>query len=146
MIIKNAKWILLSLVFAGTGCTASGPIFSPAENPGSNKSLVYVYRPFNIVACGVAPYVYIDGVKHDSLKNNGYLVYAVEPGTRIIETNRGLSESLTVYLDVVAGNEYHIRWSVDTNTTGVCVIHTYTLGLIPKEYAIREIEQTKNSR
>ncbi len=146
MVIKITKYIFLSLVLFIIGCTAGGPAFSSVENPDTDKSLIYLYRPFNIVGCGMAPYVYIDEVKHDSLKNNGYLVYAVEPGMRIIETNCSLSDPLTLYLDVVAGNEYYIRWWIETNTNWGSVIHKYKLGLIPKEYAINEIKQTKNSQ
>ena len=144
--MKIAKFILLSLLFFITGCTASGPAFSPVENSDINKSLVYIYRPYSAIFCGVAPYVYIDDVKHDQLKNNGYLVYTVDPGKRIIETNCNLSTPLTLYLDVVAGNEYYVRWSVDVDTNFVAVMHTNQLGLIPKEYAIHEIRQTKNSQ
>ena len=145
-IMKIAKFMLLSLVFLITGCTASGPAFSPIGNPDINKSLVYIYRPYSVICCGVAPYVYIDDVKHEQLKNNGYLVYTVDPGKRIIETNCKLSDPLTLYLDVVAGNEYYVRWSVEAKTNFGTIIHTFKFGLIPEEYAIQEIRQTKKSQ
>jgi len=144
--MKIAKPVLLAVTFFIAGCTAGGPAFSPVENPDINKALVYIYRPFNIVGFGVAPCVYIDEVKQGELKNNGYLVYPVDPGTRIIETKDGLSDPLTLYLDIVAGEEYYVRWSIDTDTNWGAVTHTYSLALIPKEYAAQEIKCTKKAR
>ena len=139
--MKTIKLILAGLFIFIAGCSANGPAFSPTANPDTNKAVVYVYRLSNFVGCGMVPGIYIDEVKHGSLKNNGYLVYFVEPGKRMIVVRNMGEDLLTIYPDFIAGEEYYIRlnFSLELNVIKM------ELGLIPKEYAIREIIYTKKS-
>jgi hypothetical protein len=135
------------LVLAGsfvfmTGCTANGPAFSPVENPDANKAVVYIYRPFNIVGAGETPDVYIDEVKYGPLKNNGYLVYFVEPGKRMIANkDPHVPEPMAIYPDLEAGKEYYIRRAYVSNIGSIGI----QIAVIPKEYAIQEIKLTKKA-
>ncbi len=130
-----------SFVFM-TGCATNGQAFSPVENPDVNKAVVYIYRPFNVVACCLNPHVYIDEVKYGPLKNNAYLVYFVKPGKCMIELRDAMfDENMTIYPDLAAGNEYYIRWSIETQLTS----HVYKFEVVPKEYAIEEIKLTKKA-
>ena len=129
--------LICSLVFIA-GCTANGPVFSPIKTAEENKAVVYIYRPFSVAGCALTPHVYIDEVKHGPLKNNGYLVYFVEPGKRMFELRDAMwDEPLTIYPDIEAGKQYYIR----------CTLAPYRieLGVIHEEYAIREIRNTKKS-
>ena len=132
--------LIVSFIFL-TGCMASGPIFSPVEKADSGKAVVYIYRPFTIFHCMWAPDIYIDEVKHGPLKNNGYLVYFIEPGKRIIEIRGTMfSETttfLTLYPDLDAGKDYYFRLSIGSSK--------YVFAQIKKEYAISEITGTKKS-
>lgn len=135
--------VLLPVVLLMTGCAANGPAFTPAENLDPSQSLVYIYRPGNIVGCGLAPRIYIDEVEKGKIKNDGYLVYPIGPGKRMIEA-RWWENILTVYLDVVAGEEYYVRWFADSEGVYSSSI-IMSFGLIPKEYALNEIRHTKKS-
>lgn len=135
--------VVLSAALLLTGCAANGPVFTPEENVNPSKSLVYIYRPGNVVACGWTPRIYIDEVEKGRLKNDGYLVCAIDPGKRMIESTWG-GNMLTQYLDAVAGEEYYFRWFADFGE-GYGTSITISFGLIPEEYALREIQHTKRS-
>jgi hypothetical protein len=139
--MKIIKVFLASLFVFIIGCSANGPAFSPIATPDTNKAIVYIYRLSNFVGCGMVPDVYIDEVKYGPLKNNGYLVYSVEPSKKMIEVRHWGGDVLTIYPDLIAGQEYYIRlnFSLELNVIKM------ELGLIPKEYAIREIIYTKKS-
>lgn len=132
---------LLSAVLLMTGCAASGPVFTPAEKLDPNQSFVYIYRPDSLIGCGVTPHIYIDEVKKGPLKNNGYLVCSAEPGKRMIEATSLGVKPLVIYLDIVAGSEYFVRWWFDSDG----MTYSYHMGLIPSEYALREIRGAKKS-
>jgi hypothetical protein len=135
------KPILIALagaVICISGCTASGPAFTQEKIVDANKAVVYFYRPFSVAGCAVTPHVYIDEVKHGPLKNNGYLVYFVEPGKRMVELRDAmLGGPLTIYPDIEAGKQHYIR----------CALAPYRieLAVIPEEYAIREIINTRKA-
>ena len=139
MKIYYVSIILLILI---AGCTASGPSFSPVSAHEPNKAIVYVYRPFDVVGSGLAPKVYIDGVKYDPLKNKGYLVYFVEPGKRMLELRDAMwDEPMTIYPEFAPEKEYYFRLSFGSNFGGIKI----GFGEIPKEYALQEIKYTKRA-
>jgi hypothetical protein len=124
-----------------SGCIASGPAFRPSDElKTDSKALVYIYRPGNLIGCGIAPTVYVDEIKLGNIKNDGYLVCSVDPGKRVVElVNWG--DPSTIYIDTVAGNEYYVRYFVDSDVSHIF----FQLALIPKEFALREIQHTKKS-
>jgi Protein of unknown function (DUF2846) len=129
-----------SFVFI-TGCTASGPAFSPVEITDANKAIVYIYRPSNFIGGGSNPPVYVDEIKQGRLQNNGYLVYSIKPGKRMIGIEDLTPEPLTIYPDFIAGKEYYIRLSFKTEFTKVVTMFE----VVPKECAIQEIKLTKKA-
>lgn len=138
--MKIIQLVLASLSVLVGGCTAGGPAFSPTEVVNADKALIYIYRPFNVIGCGLAPCVYIDEVKYAPLKNKGYLVCFIEPGKRMIELREPMwSKPLTVYPDLESGKEYYIRLAFYSEVGGIKI----EFGSIPKEYAIREIIYTQ---
>jgi hypothetical protein len=143
--VKIPKLILLSAIIFVAGCGASGPPFSPVQNPDISKAMVYIYFPFSLFDWPVEPSIYIDGVEYGKLRSNGYLVYTIDPGTRIIEA-KSAKVSLAVYPEFVAGNEYYIRWLMQESYTVATIRTEYSLKLVPKEYAIQEIVYTKKSQ
>ena len=143
--MKYTLYTLLIVLCFITGCAADGPAFIRAEHLQSpDQALICFYRPIHCAALGSGPRIYIDEVEKGQLKPKGYLVRTADPGTRMIEGNfSGLL--MTIYLDVVAGEEYYIRWYTSDEFTGSGVLVTSTWGVIPKEYALAEIQKTKRS-
>jgi hypothetical protein len=128
-----------SLVFIA-GCSANGPAFCPVENADANKAVVYIYRPSDSTGCAYTPCVYIDEIRHGRLENNGYQVYFVEPGKRMIGiSDNSTPEPMTIYPDFKAGKEYYIRLSFKTEFMAVVTLFEE----VPKERAIQEIKLTK---
>ncbi len=139
------RTIAISLIFLLifiTGCTAGGPAFSPVKTINENKAVVYIYRPFNICGSGETPTIYIDEVKYGKIKNNGYLVYFVEPGKRMVEARDWIWERpLTLYPDLEAGKECYIRFYYTYNWG---TIET-ALAVIPPKDALAEIVKTRKA-
>ncbi len=139
---NSMKLSLAGLVGFLTGCTASGPPFSPAATLDANKAVVYIYRPFDIIGSARSPHVYIDEVKYGSLKNNGYLVYFVEPGKRIIRLSYGAwDKPMRIYPDLEAGKEYYFRLTYKSEIGSIVT----QFGMIPEEHAKQEIAPTKRA-
>ena len=139
--MKIAQLILISAVLFMTGCSASGPAFSRIEKSEPNKALVYVYVRDKALEWPIID-IYIDEVCRGRLLNNGYQVYSVDPGKRILTAKERTLSALTVYPDIVEGHEYYFRWSY--NSHGL-VVRECRLEAIPSEIAIEEIKHTKRS-
>ncbi len=141
--MRMALFALLSVVVFLAGCAASGPAFVPAENVDiENKALIYVYRPDSLAGGNVTPRIYIDEIDKGLLKNNGYLVCSIRSGTRMIEATSWGAKRLTMYLDVIAGREYYIRWWPESGYLS----HCYHMKVIRKEDALPEIRHAKKSQ
>jgi hypothetical protein len=138
---KVALILICSFAFIA-GCTANGPVFSRVEITDDNKAVVYLYRPFSVVGCGQTPWIYIDDIKQGQMKNNGYIVYFVEPGKRMIEVRDQMwDKSLTLYPDLEGGKEYYIRFFYESKIGSI----ETSLAVIPPEYALQEINRTKKA-
>src|ERR1700752_2678043 len=75
----SIRTALIALAVAAplVGCaTASGPTFQAAAIP-ANQGMVYVFRPFGVVASGQELRVAIDGKYAGDLLNGGYLPIAL---------------------------------------------------------------------
>jgi hypothetical protein len=81
---------LLVLLFAN-GC-ASGPQFSPADSAPNGNATIYIYRPKQIIGLGGlipvnSPHlIYLDGTNRVELREGGYCVYYVKPGTNFFSS------------------------------------------------------------
>lgn len=101
-------------LLALAGCSATGPTYSQYQSQEANSSVVYIYRPSKSVNCCVAPAVYINGQKKNSLKNGGYVVYELEPGTHVVAVGDGTYgfEKSALQLDLGAGESYYLKWVI----------------------------------
>ncbi|MGF1736843.1 DUF2846 domain-containing protein [Photobacterium satsumensis] len=106
------KCIVCLLMILLSGCVATGPSFTKIIELEDDGSAIYLYRPSTIVNSGMAPDVYINGVKYSKLNDGGYQVYNLEPGSYQVvidgnlltwfhgrsEVNVNLLERQTVYI------------------------------------------------
>jgi hypothetical protein len=96
---------------------ATGPKFSGLQPAPSNAALVYVYRPHFYSNRNAYPYLYIDGVQKEVMRDSGYLVYQVEPGERKIEIKGSMMiwgpRELTLHPTLAAGNRYFFELRSD---------------------------------
>lgn len=119
MTMLRAALVCIVLV-ALYGCAASGAKFVGLLVPQHDDSVLYVYRPWDYINAGMAPYVYIDGEERAPLKNGGYQVYRLAPGSYSVitqgyfwEWNAGrrevtvqLAPGQTAYLKLASGLAY----------------------------------------
>lgn len=107
-------FLIIVCLIALSGCSASGPAYSQYQSQEANSSVVYIYRPSKSVNCCVAPAVYIDGQKKNSLKNGGYVVYELEPGAHVVAVGDGKYgfEKSDLQLDLSAGESYYLKWVI----------------------------------
>ncbi|WNO08945.1 DUF2846 domain-containing protein [Teredinibacter sp. KSP-S5-2] len=108
--------IVLLIFVVGTliGCAASGPIYKQYSPKSTDSAVVYVYRISRSVNCCVAPAVYINDSKRDSLKNGGYLVYELDSGAQKItvgDGSYGFTEE-TLELNLEKGKQYFLKWNI----------------------------------
>ncbi len=78
------RWILISFLFLLNACAASGPIYQHIDIPSPDKARVYIYRPYQFFNAGGWPEIYVDGNELFSLKNEGYGVVILSPGSHVI--------------------------------------------------------------
>lgn len=75
------RYLLLACaVSALAACAATGPLFTPSDVPGG-AALLYVYRPDSQALGGRTAAIEVDGRRAVGLKNNGYAVIRLAPGT-----------------------------------------------------------------
>lgn len=107
-------FVLMLLAFCLYGCGASGPIYQQYSPRNADAAVVYVYRPSRTVNCCVAPAVYLNATKKESLKNGGYLVYELAAGKHKITVGDGAygftPESLELELE--QGTHYFLKWNI----------------------------------
>ena len=76
--IKNI--FLFIILIALKSCAARGPAFTPASQPTSDRSLIYIYRQTAFCASLVNFEVSIDGKSLASIPNGGYIYFYIPPG------------------------------------------------------------------
>ena len=73
--------LLLGVLVSALGCSATGPQFAPIVEPLGGQALLYVYRPDRQVLYGRTAEIQVNKAHATSLKNNGYTVFKLDPGT-----------------------------------------------------------------
>ncbi len=146
------KKIILSVlsIFLLASCAANGPVFKK-EAVADNDSMLYIYRPNNMVNCCVAPNVEINGINQGPLKNGGYLFFKLPAGKhkiKIANKSAGFYE-LSLELELKAGEEYYAKWSVGDLESVDFMLRTskysYNLASVDNSKAISEISSLKYS-
>ena len=79
-------WKISALVWLGllSACTITGPTFTPLENVGSQRGVIYVYRPSNYDMGLMSALISLDGKPVASLENGGYVAVPVTPGEHTV--------------------------------------------------------------
>jgi len=72
-------------LFILSACSATGPVFTSVEEPSNVNATVYIYRTHYFTHRNSFPYVHINGVQKDAIRDEGYLLYHVPPGKTAIE-------------------------------------------------------------
>lgn len=149
---RRLAGLICAALLAWHGCAASGDRFVGLISPEEDDSLLYVYRPWNYINAGMAPYVYIDGAPRAALKNGGYQVYRLAPGEYSVATQgyfwewnggRGvvhvqLAPGQTTFLKLSSGLDYR------DPTTGL-VIAREGLFRVDAALASKELASTRLS-
>lgn len=111
-------WLLLMV-----GCSATGQRFEYKE-PGSNKSVVYIYRASRVFGSGNVFAIYINGKAVTRLSNGGYhdfrtgpqnLQFHVQRNTGpllpVVLDNAALKDDIKLEFEAKAGQSYFVEFS-----------------------------------
>jgi len=110
------KFALVSCVFILTACGATGPAYvaEPEIVGGSDKALVYIYRPSAFQGGAISYDVHVGPQEDDktivTLKNGGYFPYYSAPGEVEFWAKTEAASSLT--LDLQPGDVKYIKGTV----------------------------------
>ncbi len=144
------KFILLALALVCCGGCASGPRFEPMTSIPADKAVVYVYRPKQVIGWGGlfpvnSPWIVCpNGEKCVDLRQGGYCVFEMSPGTNIFTSSLVSPSAL---LDVIHNHEelcrtnfeaaktYYLKFSVGATRA--------KLKLVEPETAVAELEHLK---
>ena len=74
------KCILLTFICLNLISCATGNKFTDFVKPDKDVSVLYIYRPGELINGGMAPYVYINNKRYSKLYNGGYQMYILKPG------------------------------------------------------------------
>ena len=111
------KFFVIGTALVLTGCGATGPAYvaEPEMNVGSDKALVYIYRPSAFAGSAVTYDVHVGPVEDDKaiveLKNGGYFPYYTTPGE--IDFWAKTESTSSVTLDLKAGDVKYIKGVVN---------------------------------
>ena len=64
-----------------SGCTAQGPAYTPASQPTSDRSLIYIYRQTSFCAGAISYDISINGKSLANIPNGGYTNFYIPPGS-----------------------------------------------------------------
>ena len=81
----NQALLSIFLTLALWGCSATGPIYKAAPEPGDNNSLVYIYRQPHFAYSANDAYFYVNDNNIADLTNDGYTWFHVPSGEYILK-------------------------------------------------------------
>ncbi|WP_116809855.1 DUF2846 domain-containing protein [Steroidobacter cummioxidans] len=118
--MRNLALIVLSVLTSACG-TAKGPPFSPAQPPGDDQALIYIYAPPSDVPalasfgydCGLA----LDNQQIGRLQPHGYTHIYLQPGRHDVDSWLGAYTypPLRITDRFEAGQTYYYRFEVTGN-------------------------------
>lgn len=136
------------------GCAAHGPAFTDAPPPGA-KALVYIYRAPSIVGSAQAAGFDVNEKRVATLDPGGYTFFHAVPAHYEVKqfwpvsvvsiTSPGLWQSISLPLDVKAGEIHYLRFATGMggpSPYGGSTIQ-WRLSEVPVEIARKEIVQEK---
>jgi len=152
------KKLFLSIiaVVAVTGCSATGPKFTQLEAPEMNQAKVYFYRPWAMLDGAASPEVQVNGTINFNIRNGGYEILSIKSGETSFVVKEGgfmsnwRASELSINANLEANKVYFVRLTAELTDSayvgGVSSISgNYTLGLIKKEFAIKELSDIKKN-
>lgn len=113
--MKNVLILMLVLV---SGCVASGPKFSNLVEARSGFSTIYVMRKTKSYGFAYCPPVSLDGKEVGCLKNGGYLVLKVPPGSHELRFEKRALEvgkERFVSFEANGAESLFFEWSISFN-------------------------------
>ncbi len=146
--MSNIKSLaVLFFLFLLGGCAASGPIFSPANEPQDNKALVYIYRIPAFIAGGQNAYFYIDEKKMLGLSSNGYSYFYLSPGKYELSQKwpSGVAPGkiIRIPIEIKAGETRYFRFVVGGGMGGGILQLEWAMEEVPAERGREEIKERR---
>lgn len=134
----------MSFALLISGCSASGPPFSPAPPGESSKAILYVYRPKAFAQSAASFDTFVDGIKIVELKNEGYTWIYVPAGEHKVLMQLGMGgPKIATKFTAEAGKNHYVKVG-STWSTAVIVTSTKTkIGVVEEKDALPEIRLTK---
>lgn len=113
----------LAVLMSLSSCAdrAGGKSYSGLGNVSSGTGRIVVYRPHtSYINQGGSPFVYINDVKKDVLKVEGYLSYSVNPGEHNVTVKNFWSWNVPLDLDVKvsSGQTVYLRLWTEAEILG----------------------------
>ncbi|RHW74783.1 DUF2846 domain-containing protein [Colwellia sp. RSH04] len=152
----NKIIILISIALLLFGCNATGPKFTQLESLDTNKTNVYIYRPWAMLDGAAAPTIQVDGKDRFELSNGGYEVITLSPGTHKLTVKKGAfmsnwrAEEMNIEYKFEANRNYFVRLSAELQDAGVygnviSVSGSYGFGLIKESFAKNELKEVNKN-
>lgn len=122
----SAQLIIVVVISVFSGCSATGPRFdlAKAEVVPPTGSQLYVFRESAFIESGTYPVVLLDGRETGDLRNGGYLVTQLDPGSHeLLVQSGGMLRGQWIHgpprllLDAEPGKRHYVQ--VSLRTTGV---------------------------
>lgn len=137
---------IASLLLLAGCAVALGPQFQQLEPTSADKATVYVYRPSLDFFRPGHPEVFVNGSRKFALRDGGYSVFTLSPGTyeikfegQFLATNWA-PPAVTHKLGVEAGREYFIRAYPEKVPGGPLASRT-VVSLVQKEQAVQDLKR-----
>lgn len=145
---------VLFIVVMLSGCSASGPIYKVYENGAIEKAVVYIYRPWRLLDGAGWANIHINGTKEFALRNEGYGVVVLDPGSYDIRADGNMfltnwrSRPVTLTLLVEANKEYYVRLLPEADDVlfagSVTAVSSHAnFSILSKEKALKDIIKTR---
>ena len=145
------RWIAAGSLALLAGCAvAKGPDFDGWKKPEAGLGVIYLYRPWSAVGGFLPTRVQVDGKHKPDLRNGGYQVHDLPPGTHTIVAAMGsipmTTDTTKFDVKVEAGSVLYLRFTArKRDVGGGHVVRLNELALVNKTVARREIPATKLS-
>lgn len=148
--IKMKNYLLMSLLLTFVvGCMATGTTFKKLDALKSGDARLVIYRPPKFYGGSSQPFVYLDGVKLNQLKNGGIVEYQVPIGKHNVKLYHdgfftGLAKPEEWSFVASEGEEIFFRF--DLNMTSLMVVPvvavsgTQNVVEVEKEVALKEMQ------
>ncbi|MBI5752531.1 MAG: DUF2846 domain-containing protein [Hydrogenophilales bacterium] len=143
-LFTRSALVILSLALLA-GC-ATGAKFAK-QSPPPHETLIYIYRPSQLLGSAQRPDVKINFERIGSLVSGGYLAKRIYPGHHfIVLTGNGNPftwnyPDWSTTVEAAAGTVHYFRYKSSVKMGAFGTAHTYSFEAIPEETALLEIAE-----